>query len=582
MLIVGWFPPAQDPKALAQFFTSELDQAEVHFFSRPDEAQTFTEQSILAGRELFLFVSSLPEGEAFLEEALSRWPLAYGLALTPHPQDLHTQKPYLPAYVDSQLELLRPYLRLLRLRYEERRQHELQKQTLNELHRVSLSLTGEVRLEWLIFKLLRIALDNSGGEAAFLLVPDPDDPARLQIAGYARATDHEPQPVPHASLTSHPHLFPALIEHVARARENLLLDASQPDSLWFRHPDWTKLELHSVLCLPLVYQGRLIGILYLYHTLRSLTLPPEKLEFLKLFTAPAAVALQNAQLYAEMENRVRERTQEVIRQKEEIERQSLLLRQQNEDILASLRYAQRVQRAIFPSWAELQRTFPDSFLFYQPREIVGGDFYWFAQRLSKAIVAVGDCTGHGIPGAFMTVIANTLLKQIVEMEGVFKPSEILYLLNLRMRAALQHEEAAYQRFQEGLELGLVQIDSKRHKLLYAGANRPLFLVRKGKGTEIRPDRLTLGAPYEGEAPEFTLHALDLEAGDMLYLFSDGFTDQLSPDGKRYQLRRLYEFFELIADQTPPQQSLLLESELQRWMGHARQTDDILIVGIRIG
>ncbi|RMF53605.1 MAG: GAF domain-containing protein, partial [Bacteroidetes bacterium] len=378
-----------------------------------------------------------------------------------------------------------------------------------------------------------------------------------------------------------PHLFSALIEHVARARENLLLDASQPDSLWFRHPEWNKLQLYSVLCLPLVYQGRLIGLLYLYHTSRSLSLPKEKLEFLKLFTAPAAVALQNAQLYAEMEKRVQERTQEVIRQKEEIERQSLLLRQQNEDILASLRYAQRVQRAIFPSWSELQRTFPDSFLFYQPREIVGGDFYWFAQRLSKAIVAVGDCTGHGIPGAFMTVIANTLLKQIVEMEGVFKPSEILYLLNLRMRAALQHEEAAYQRFQEGLELALVQVDPKRHKLLYAGANRPLFLVRKGKGTEIRPDRITLGAPYEGEAPEFTLHALDLEAGDMLYLFSDGFTDQLSPDGKRYQLRRLYEFFELIADQPPAQQNLLLESELQRWMAHARQTDDILIVGLRI-
>lgn len=581
MLIVGWFPPAQDPKALGQFFASELEGAEVHFFSRSEEAQAFTEQSILAGRELFLFVSSLPEGDLFLEEALARWPLAYGLALTERPQDLYLEKPFLPAYIDGKLELLRPYLRLLWLRYKERLHHELQKQTLSELHRVSLSLTGEVRLEWLIFKLLHIALDNSGGEAAFLLVPDSDNPGRLHIAGHVQATDHEPQPPPGPSINPHPHLFPALIEHVARVRENLLLDATQPDPLWFRHPEWNKLDLSSVLCLPLVYQGRLIGILYLYHTRQPLTLPPEKLEFLKLFTAPAAVALQNAQLYAEMEKRVQERTQEVIRQKEEIERQSLLLRQQNEDILASLRYAQRVQRAIFPSWGELQRTFPESFLFYQPREIVGGDFYWFAQRLSKAIVAVGDCTGHGIPGAFMTVIANTLLKQIVEMEGVFKPSEILYLLNLRMRAALQHEEAAYQRFQEGLELGLIQVDPKRHKLLYAGASRPLFLVRKGKGTEIRPDRITLGAPYEGDAPEFTLHALDLEAGDMLYLFSDGFTDQLSPDGKRYQLRRLYEFFELIADQPPPQQSLLVESELQRWMGSTRQTDDILIVGIRI-
>ncbi|RMF53095.1 MAG: hypothetical protein D6750_01405, partial [Bacteroidetes bacterium] len=208
MLIVGWFPPAQDPEALAQFFAHELEGAEVHFFSRSEEAQAFTEQSILAGRALFLFVSSLPEGDPFLQEALARWPLAYGLALTQRPQDLQAQKPYLPAYVDGQLELLRPYLRLLRLRYEERLQHELQKQTLSELHRVSLSLTGEVRLEWLIFKLLRIALDNSGAEAAFLLIPDSGDSTPLRIAGYVRAADHEPQPPPSPSITPPPPPLP--------------------------------------------------------------------------------------------------------------------------------------------------------------------------------------------------------------------------------------------------------------------------------------------------------------------------------------------------------------------------------------
>ncbi|MCX7605864.1 MAG: SpoIIE family protein phosphatase [Bacteroidia bacterium] len=580
-LVVAWLPDEVNSPSLRSVLEEELGMTQLQIFSQVQEAQAFTEKSILQGEELFLFIAPLPEGGQFLEESLQRWPLAYGLGLSRDASLLLEEKKYLSVYLNSQVHSLRPYLRELRQRYQERQRSERQNQILTELHRVSLSLTGEVRLEWFIFKLLRIAIENSGAEEAFLIVPDPLHPTTLQVVGYAESREHEPRPYATQPLHAEPRIFAPLVEHVARARENLLLVDGEEQNLWTRHPDWEKLSVGSILCLPLIYQGKLIGILYLLHSSNTLVATPEKAEFLKLFTAPAAIALQNAQLYAEMEERVRERTQEVIRQKEEIERQSLLLRQQNDDILASLRYAQRVQRAIFPPWSELQRAFPESFLLYQPREIVGGDFYWFAQRLSKAIVAVGDCTGHGIPGAFMTIIANTLLKQIVELEGVFKPSEILYLLNLRVRAALQHEEAVYQRFQEGMELALLQIDPKRHKLLYAGAGRPLFWVRQGKGSEIRPNRITLGAPYEGEAPEFTLHSLDLASGDMLYLFSDGFTDQLNPEGKRYQLRKFYEFFELVADQPAKQQGLLLEAELQRWMGGARQTDDILILGLRI-
>lgn len=581
VLIVGWLPPSEEGVDWQQLIEQELPGARIALFSQVREAQNFIERSILQGEPIFLFIAQLPEGQHFLEEALRRWPLASGIGLlspgsSPPPSPVRYET--LPA--QSQPEHFRLHLRLLRQRYEERQAYERKTQILTELHRVSLSLTGEVRLEWLIFKLLRLSLENSGAEAGFLIVPDPLHPAVLRVVGYAEAIHHEPQSYTPRSLAEEPRVFVSAVEHAARSRENLRLSEKE-ESFWLRHPDWERAGIQDLLCLPLVYQGRLIGILYLWHSRHSLQITPEKNEFLKLFTAPAAVALQNAQLYAEMEARVQERTEEVIQQKEEIERQSLLLRQQNEDILASLRYAQRVQRAIFPSWSELQRTFPESFLFYQPREIVGGDFYWFAQRLSKVIIAVGDCTGHGIPGAFMTIIANTLLKQIVELEGVFKPSEILYLLNLRMRAALQHEDAMYQRFQEGMEIALIQLDAKRHKLLYAGAGRPLFLVRNGKGTELRPDRVTIGAPYEGEAPEFTLHAVDLVPGEMLYLFSDGFTDQMNPESKRYQLRRLYEFFELVADQSAAQQGLLLEAEFQRWAAGTRQTDDILVLGLRV-
>lgn len=578
-VVVAWLPERW--ASLHAILQAGLGEIELRAFSQMRAAQAFIEKGILEGMEIFLLVAPLPEGKDFLRESLSRWPLAHGLALTDDPSYIDEKAPYFTVYLNGEPRTLHPYLAELRSRYLERQERERQQKILTELHRVSLSLTGEVRIERLIFKLLRIALDNSDAEAAFLIVPEERATEKLQVVGYARRTDHEPQLYSPRPIEAEERLFIPLILHVARARENILLAESHTENLLHKHPDWERLNVRALLCLPLVYQGRLIGILYMHEPTPALATHPEKMEFLKLFTAPAAVALQNAQLYAEMEARVRERTEEVIRQKEEIERQSILLRQQNEDILASLRYAQRVQRAIFPSWSELQKVLPESFLFYQPREIVGGDFYWFAQRLSKVIVAAGDCTGHGIPGAFMTIIANTLLKQIVELEGVFKPSEILYLLNLRMRAALQHEEEMYQRFREGMELGVIQLDVKRRKLLFAGAGRPLFIVRERRGREIRPDRITIGAPYEGEAPEFTLHSTDLEPGDMLYLFSDGMSDQFNAEGKKYQLRRLYEFLEMISEQSARQQVLLVESELQRWMGTVRQTDDIMVLGIRV-
>jgi len=541
-------------------------------------------------------LETLPLGAYSVEIILGEWPAAQGYLAQAHrslpramlvaiiPPDTPFTPPPLPVLPVGLSEdgldktLLTHLVQESQRRLEQESRHRL----LLELHRVSLSLIGEMRLDKLIFKVLRIALENSHAEEAILLLPHPENADDLRLIAQVKADMYEAPPLQDLPASSVETLFWPLIQHSIQARENIILPDVQEDPFWSRHPDLLRLPLRMVIVLPLIYQGRLIGLLYLKHTAQPIFLPPSEVEFLKLFTAPAAIALQNAQLYTHMEALVQKRTEEVFHQKEALEKQAQLLQQQNEDIMASLRYAQRVQRAIFPPWNEIFQFFPDSFLFYQPREIVGGDFYWFAHRLSKVIVAAGDCTGHGIPGAFMTIIANTLLKQIVELEGVFKPSEILYLLNLRMRAALHHEDVQYQRFQEGMEMGLIQVDIKRHRLLYAGARRPLFWVHAGKGQEIPGDRLTIGSPWEGEAPEFTLHALEVEPGDMLYLFSDGYSDQLSPENKRYQHRRLLELLESIASQPASQQRLLIEAELARWMGSARQTDDILIIGLRVG
>jgi serine phosphatase RsbU (regulator of sigma subunit) len=582
-IVVGYITQELSQSALEDQIRAILGDAVRLFIHHTEEAGLrFLERHLSTEGEISLIIGEWPIARTYLQTAHKLYPKALILALiaegTPFRPPAFPILPVGLAGAGLDPILLQHISQVLRTRQERESQHRL----LLELHRVSLSLIGEMRLDKLIFKILRIALENSHAEEAVLLLPHPEVPSQLQVACQIHADMYEAPPLQAIPAEAAQGLFLPLIQHSIQTKENILLEDAQTDAFWSRHPDVLSLGLRMVISLPLIYQGRLIGIVYLKNTGKSVSLLPSELEFLKLFTAPAAVAIQNAQLYTHMESLVQKRTEEVVRQKEALEKQALLLQQQNEDIMASLRYAQRVQRAIFPSWNELFQFFPESFLFYQPREVVGGDFYWFAHRLSKVIVAVGDCTGHGIPGAFMTIIANTLLKQIVELEGVFKPSEILYLLNLRMRAALHHEDATYQRFQEGMEIGLIQIDIKRHKVLYAGARRPLFWMHQGRGQEILGDRLTIGSPWEGEAPEFTLHTLEVEPEDMFYLFSDGFSDQLAPEGKRYQHRRFLELLEMIADQPAAQQRLLIEAELARWAGNTRQTDDILVIGLRVG
>ncbi len=554
----------------------------LRFFRSEHELAPYIEQAIGRGEEIVIVIGEWPTATKFFEEAYKRVPSAMYLALIePGVPFLPQKLPILPVGL-SEGKLDAGLLRHVLSRIRQRQEHESQNRLLLELHRVALSLIGEMRYERLIFKILRIALDNTKAEEAMLIMPAPDKADTLYLVSRVSADTYEPPPLTHEPIHKVDAVFLPLVEHSIHSKETIVVSDIELDAFWSRHPDLKQTPLRMVISLPLIYQGRLIGLVYIRHTTQAIPLPLTRVDFLKLFTAPAAIALQNAQLYTHMEDLVEKRTQEVLQQKQELERQATLLRQQNEDIVASLRYAQRVQRAIFPPWHEIFHFFEDSFLFYQPREMVGGDFYWFAHRLSKVLIAGGDCTGHGIPGAFMTIIANTLLKQIVELEGVFKPSEILYLLNLRMRAALHHEDATYQRFQEGMEIGLIQIDTKRYKLLFSGARRALFHIHHGKGQEIAGDRHTIGSVWEGEAPEFRLHQIEVEPGDMLYLFSDGFADQLNPEGKRYQQRRLLEFLEMIYEQPAAQQRLLLEAELARWSGNTRQTDDILIIGLRVG
>lgn len=257
------------------------------------------------------------------------------------------------------------------------------------------------------------------------------------------------------------------------------------------------------------------------------------------------------------------------------------LAQKNADITASIQYAKRIQYAILPDLDLIYRHFPESFVFYRPKDIVSGDFYWFAEKDGKKIMICADCTGHGVPGALMSVVGHNLLNQIILEQGITSPDEILNRLNTGVMTALkqgQHEEDS----RDGMDIAICVFKDQSRELLFAGALRPLIMVRNGMLSKIDSDRFPIGGGMTTEANKYTLHKILLQPGDMLYMFSDGFADQFGgPKGKKFMVKHLLELLREIEPLPLTDQSARLEEAFDGWKQHFAQVDDVLVVGIRV-
>ena len=296
----------------------------------------------------------------------------------------------------------------------------------------------------------------------------------------------------------------------------------------------------------------------------------------------------------DLEEKVKERTKEVVEQKEEIETQkeeieaqldlATLQRDtivvQKDLILDSIHYAERIQAAILPPDKHLSDHLSDHFLLFKPRDIVSGDFYWTMEKSSKILVAVADCTGHGVPGAFLSMLGISSMNEIVSRSKTLKPHKILEQLREILIRSL-HQTGTRGEAQDGIEIALCIIDLKNNTLEYSGANRPLYLVREGSVQIIRPDRMPIGI-YEQETVPFTMHSLELKKGDSLYLFSDGYVDQLGgPLRKTFRVKKFRKLLLGIQDKAMAEQKQILLRNLEEWQGDVEQIDDILVMGIRI-
>jgi serine phosphatase RsbU (regulator of sigma subunit)/DNA-binding response OmpR family regulator len=586
----------ESDQAVLQQFADDIQQLaagyDVYVASTGNEAQGLLDHLISMQQEIALVLA--PEqlndvnGLVFLTQVYERWPHALRVLLclpnSPLLQAPELERARLFRVLFQPLEALQ-----LRLTMQEALRHHAQRyelmeksRILSELHRATMSITGEINLENLLHKLMRILIDNADAEHAYIVMPDKNGTLYIEAAGQSGSYETI---LAHQEVTDFSPVCPAVLEYGMKSRENVVLHDAVNEGFFSNHPYIRRNFCRSVTCVPLVYQGQMFGFLYLDNASKPNAFSPYSLELFKLLSAPAAVAIQNAQLYGVLEQRVQERTGEVVAQKRQLEIQKDEIQQKNDDIMGSIRYARRIQEALLPKASEMRELLPQSFVYYKPKDIVSGDFFWISQRLSKIILAAADCTGHGIPGAFMTIMSNTLLKQVVELEGIFKPSEILHQLDLRVRMALQQDSLSPEvsQQQDGMDCAICQIDIRRNKLIYAGANRPLVLIRNGELIEYKPDKYGIGGEITGEitSREYTEHTIDILPGDTYYMFSDGYQDQIGEEvNKRFKARRFYQMLLDLQERDMEHQRVLLDAELRHWRGDLEQTDDILILGVR--
>jgi ligand-binding sensor domain-containing protein/serine phosphatase RsbU (regulator of sigma subunit) len=264
-----------------------------------------------------------------------------------------------------------------------------------------------------------------------------------------------------------------------------------------------------------------------------------------------------------------------------VEQRTHELAEKNRDITSSIQYAKRIQQAILPPLDEIKHFLPESFILYLPKDIVSGDFYWFGEQGDKFIMVAADCTGHGVPGALMSMIGHNLLNQIVLEKGITKPSAILNHLSTMVQTALKQGVSNIDTT-DGMDMALCCFDKNTGEIEYSGANRPLIIAGDGELRKIDPDKMPIGGTQIGLERSFKNHTHKLKKGETLYMFSDGYADQFGGDkGKKFMMKRFLETLQQIKGLPVPEQQSHLHNALVEWMGDNEQVDDVLVIGIRI-
>ena len=273
-----------------------------------------------------------------------------------------------------------------------------------------------------------------------------------------------------------------------------------------------------------------------------------------------------------LEKIIKKRTKEIREQRDQIA-------EQKQAITDSIQYAKRIQTAVLPPGELIEKVLPEHFILFKPRDIVSGDFYWLKQIDKYVVFTAADCTGHGVPGAFMSMLGVALLNEIVRRKEITRANQILEELRNQIKAALRQSGKAGEA-KDGMDMALCILDLEEMKLQFAGAYNPLYLIRGDELIETKADKMPVAIYLKMD--NFTTHKIQVQKGDCLYLFSDGYADQFGGEkGKKFKSKAFKALLLSIQDKSMEEQRLAIDEAFENWRGDLEQVDDVCVIGVRI-
>ncbi|MBK6835447.1 MAG: SpoIIE family protein phosphatase [Bacteroidetes bacterium] len=299
--------------------------------------------------------------------------------------------------------------------------------------------------------------------------------------------------------------------------------------------------------------------------------------FVSIRVASYRLKAQNKHL----DNLVKERTKEIEHKNEELKEQNEQILHQKQEITDSINYAKRIQNAILPPFVEIKNSWKDTFVFFQPKDIVSGDFYWYNKiDENEFLIASADCTGHGVPGGFMSMVCSDKLNEAVTLTN--EPDAILKMVNRRIKQSLRQDNKEGST-KDGMEIALIKVNTITKTVKYSGANRFLWIIRaeSNEVEEVKPTKAGIGG-HTDDTQEFAIHEIQFNSGDRLYMSTDGYGDQFGgKEGKKLMTKNFKHFLLSIKELSVDEQAIELEKHINKWMLNHEQVDDILVIGIKM-
>jgi serine phosphatase RsbU (regulator of sigma subunit)/DNA-binding NarL/FixJ family response regulator len=546
-------------EAFQQILENGLGQ---HFaiqaISSPEEGQAQVQTLRSKGQDLatlvFCLESSQQGGEQFLANLADTFPYAE-LVITYEKEQFEQLgalinkagvRKILPK--SSARDHLVEAVRTAASHYQQQAQFEEFNRLLRWLAEAIQEITGQHNTQQVLDRLLLKALQLSEADEAFLLL---EQEGQLALQALRAATDAHTQQLQQQSQQAPAQFSQQLVQQIQQVLQGAIDD-----------------RCYSIVALS--DRANMPGYLFLRNS-QGEAISANSREILALLVAQASVSLESASLY-----------QSVSQRSQELEEVNQILKEKNQDITDSIRYAQGIQQAILPPRSKLDPYIANSFVIYRPRDYVSGDIYWFGDHDEDVLISAIDCTGHGVPGALMSIIAYSFLNQIVNEYQVFSPEAVLSYLDMRLREALKQEELPYSQ-NDGMDMAFLRYQPEKGRLTYCGAQRPLYLVRNRELTEFRGEKYSIGGdPFSSyESVQFENHTIPIQKGDSVYICSDGYPDQIGgPNGVKMGSRKLKELLVALNGEEMAEQHNALSRKLDSWMEGYEQVDDILLIGLR--